>query len=427
MKSYEITDYVSGCCLAISWDLINKLNGFNESFNMYSEDVDLCIRAKKLNAKCYVVTESVIWHKISKSIGGNLSFKKNLRKLRSTIKLINLHSNFFNKLTGILGLVIISIIHLPKILIHNSYKNMNKYIKPNFFIVGAPKCGTTSIYSYLSQHPQVFMSKFKEPHFFGKDLTRKGKLYNFNEESYIRLFKNSNYFKVKGEASTFYLYSKEAAKEIHSFNPNSKILILLREPTEMVYSMHSQYIHSQNEDVLDFKKALNLEQDRLKGYHIPQLIDLKEKIFYKDYIKKMPNRIKNYFDIFGRSNVHITLLDDLKNDCELEYKKIIRFLGVDETFIPNFEIYNTNKKVKYLFIQKIIKMYGLALGDIRKRFWSNKPIGIIKKITELNTINIERNEMDFDLRKSLKKEFLSIIDQIEDITFLDLSNWKIND
>ena len=122
MKSYEITDYVSGCCLAISWDLINKLNGFNESFNMYSEDVDLCIRAKKLNAKCYVVTESVIWHKISKSIGGNLSFKKNLRKLRSTIKLINLHSNFFNKLTGILGLVIISIIHLPKILIHNSRK-----------------------------------------------------------------------------------------------------------------------------------------------------------------------------------------------------------------------------------------------------------------------------------------------------------------
>ena len=100
---------------------------------------------------------------------------------------------------------------------------------------------------------------------------------------------------------------------------------------------------------------------------------------YKDYIKKMPNRIKNYFDIFGRSNVHITLLDDLKNDCELEYKKIIRFLGVDETFIPNFEIYNTNKKVKYLFIQKIIKMYGLALGDIRKRFWSNKPIGIIKR------------------------------------------------
>ena len=122
MKSYEITDYVSGCCLAISWDLINKLNGFNESFNMYSEDVDLCIRAKKLNAKCYVVTESVILHKISKSIGGNLSFKKNIRKLRSTIKLINLHSNFFNKLTGILGLVIISIIHLPKILIQNSYK-----------------------------------------------------------------------------------------------------------------------------------------------------------------------------------------------------------------------------------------------------------------------------------------------------------------
>tara|TARA_A100001011_G_scaffold398643_1_gene503804 strand:+ start:1 stop:915 length:915 start_codon:yes stop_codon:yes gene_type:complete len=304
---------------------------------------------------------------------------------------------------------------------------MDKYIKPNFFIVGAPKCGTTSIYFYLSQHPQVFMSKFKEPHFFGKDLTRKGKLYNFNDESYLELFKNSNLYKVKGEASTFYLYSKEAAKEIHSFNPLSKILILLREPTEMIYSMHSQYVHSQNEDVSDFKEALKLEHDRIKGYYIPKLIDLKEKVFYKDFIKKIPYRIKNYFDIFGRSNVHITLLDDLKNDCELEYKKIIRFLEIDETFVPNFNIHNSNKKVKYLFFQKMIKMYGLCLGDIRRRFWSNKPIGIIKKLTKLNTINKERNEMDFDLRISLKKEFLSTINKIEDITFLDLSNWKIND
>ena len=83
------------------------------------------IRAKKFNAKCYVVTESVILHKISKSIGGNFSLKKNIRKLRSTLKLINIHSNFFNKLTGILGLVIISIIHFPKILIHHSYKKNN--------------------------------------------------------------------------------------------------------------------------------------------------------------------------------------------------------------------------------------------------------------------------------------------------------------
>ena len=306
-------------------------------------------------------------------------------------------------------------------------KKIDKYMKPNFFIVGAPKCGTTSIYFYLKQHPQVFMAKFKEPHFFGKDLTRLRKLYNFNHESYMKLFSNSNIYKVRGEASTFYLYSKKAAKEIHSFNPLAKILICLREPTEMIYSMHSQYIHSQNEDVLDFEEALNLEQDRIKGSYIPMLIDLKEKIFYKDYIKKIPRRIKNYIDIFGRQNVHIVLLDDLKNDCELEYKKITKFLEIDETFHPNFEIQNTNKKVKYLFLQKIIKMYGLALGEIRSRIWSNKPIGIIDKLIKFNTINEHRNKMDHDLRITLKRDFLSTINQIEDIAYLDLSKWKIND
>ena len=126
LNPYEVTDYISGCCLMISWDLVDKLKGFNESFNMYSEDVDLCIRAKKFNAKCFVVTESVIWHKISKSIGGNFSFKKNIKKFISMIKLINMHSNFLHKITGIFGLILISIINLPKILIKFTYEKENR-------------------------------------------------------------------------------------------------------------------------------------------------------------------------------------------------------------------------------------------------------------------------------------------------------------
>ena len=91
----------------------------------------------------------------------------------------------------------------------------NLFIKPNFFIVGTPKCGTTSIYEYLRKHPEVFMPSFKEPHFFGSDLVKNNNVYIDNATKYLDLFSNSNGKKMSGEASTHYLYSKMAAKEIY--------------------------------------------------------------------------------------------------------------------------------------------------------------------------------------------------------------------
>ena len=90
--------------------------------------------------------------------------------------------------------------------------------KPNLFIVGAPKCGTTFMYDYLRQHPEIFMSSQKEPHFFGKDLTRHGTLYALRFNEYMSLFENANAEKIVGEASTFYLYSRSAPYEIHEHN-----------------------------------------------------------------------------------------------------------------------------------------------------------------------------------------------------------------
>lgn len=114
MDKIKLTDYISGCCMLISWSLINRLKGFDERFNMYSEDVDLCIRAQEYNAKCFVVKKSIIWHKVSKSIGGNYSFKKNIRKFLSILRLINIHNNLVFKITGIIGLVLIIIFSIPK-------------------------------------------------------------------------------------------------------------------------------------------------------------------------------------------------------------------------------------------------------------------------------------------------------------------------
>ena len=121
IDNFQLTDYITGCCMLISFRLVNELNGFDENFNMYSEDVDLCLRARKMGSKCYVVKKSKILHKVSSSIGGNYSYKKNIRKLLSTYRLISIHSNVISKLTGKIGLLFIMFFSVPKLIFHQIF------------------------------------------------------------------------------------------------------------------------------------------------------------------------------------------------------------------------------------------------------------------------------------------------------------------
>ena len=151
--------------------------------------------------------------------------------------------------------------------------------KPNFFIVGAAKAGTTSMHEYLCAHPDIFMpsgadlrltrNALKEPYFFGSDLDIAEYWSIRDREQYLSLFVDAGNAKRIGEASVWYLPSTEAASEIKQFNPNAKIIIMLRNPVDMVYSLHGQFLRSGNEDIVDFEEALNVQEDRRNGRRIP--------------------------------------------------------------------------------------------------------------------------------------------------------------
>src|SRR5262249_53369576 len=126
--------------------------------------------------------------------------------------------------------------------------------KPNFFIVGAPRCATTSMYTYLKQHPQIHLSLLKEPLFFATDLTIQP-LAVTDEASYLGLFADAGDARRIGEGSVFYLLSKRAAEEIKRFSPRAKIIIMLRNPIDMMHSLHALYLRTGNED-LDFEEAI---------------------------------------------------------------------------------------------------------------------------------------------------------------------------
>ena len=151
---------------------------------------------------------------------------------------------------------------------------------PNLFIVGAPKCATTSLHHYLQQHPDIAMCKIKEPHFFCTDFHREcdtfhqaPTLFEIRDESaYLSLFSHWKGEKIVGESSTSYLYSQTAADHIYDFNADAKIIIVLREPVSLLYSWHSHLVNNREETIDDFKSALSAEHEKKTGLGEPAVI-----------------------------------------------------------------------------------------------------------------------------------------------------------
>ena len=144
---------------------------------------------------------------------------------------------------------------------------------PNFFIVGAPKCGTTALFQYLSTHPDVFAPQRKEFNYFCDDLhfNNVAGLFHYRDTAdYLSHFAGWEGQKRIGEASVWYLYSMRAAANIHRFSPDARIIVMIRNPAEMLHSLHSQLLENGDEDIVAFEAALSAEEDRKRGLRTPR-------------------------------------------------------------------------------------------------------------------------------------------------------------
>ena len=236
-----------------------------------------------------------------------------------------------------------------------SISSRGKSIWPNLFIVGAAKAGTTSLYMYLSQHPDIFMSPVKEPHYFSGIQTdeRRKHLSRVitDEREYLKLFEKGREYKVIGEASTSYLHhARTAAPNILSSVPKAKIIVVLRDPIERAYSHYlmdvrsgveeRSFVESIKEDFFDEWKpgvggALYVEM----GMYFSQ--------------------VKTYLDLFGEENVRILLFDQLKRDRERVLQEVSEFLDID--FSPFKAIrhdleYNTYAVPRSFWVKKIMTL-----------------------------------------------------------------------
>ena len=201
-------------------------------------------------------------------------------------------------------------------------------MKPNLFIVGAPKCGTTTLYNALKQNPDILMCEEKEPHFFCNDL-KISKYKSIIE--YEKLFNSSNYNckKIIGEASATYLFSKVALKNIKKYNPDAKIIVCIRNPIEFVYSFHNQMIRAGQENITNFETAWDLQQERSKGNSIPWTCKTPILLQYKKWGLFSEQLIRLY-KYFPSAQIKLILLEEFKENKSL-INDIEKFLDVRET------------------------------------------------------------------------------------------------
>src|SRR5581483_10240451 len=152
--------------------------------------------------------------------------------------------------------------------------------RPDFFIVGAPKSGTTALSEYLKPHPQIFIPDIKDVSFFGSDLYFT--MPRITAEEYAAAFAAARDELRVGEASVWYLYSKCAAAEIKEYSPDASIIIMLRNPVDMLYAQHSEFLYNCNEDIPDFGAALEAEAERKRGRRVPARAHLVQGLFYRE-------------------------------------------------------------------------------------------------------------------------------------------------
>src|ERR1700682_1573223 len=293
---------------------------------------------------------------------------------------------------------------------------------PDFFIVGAPKCGTTALYRCLEAHPEIFVPARKELHHFGTDLYSPTYVRGVNE--YLSLFAAATNEKRVGEASVWYLFSKRAATEIKESSPRASVIIMLRNPADMLYSLHSQHLYNGTEEIADFAGALNAEQDRKRGQRLPKGVPAVERLFYRE-VAKYTDQVDRYLKAFGADNVKVIIYDDFKQDPVRICRETFAFLNVDPEVAPAIRIVNPNKRLRSKTAQSILNEPPKFLGKLARPLTTPAlRHRLFAKAQQLNTSYEARPPLPEELRQQLRQEFAPEIERLSLLLDRNLNYWS---
>jgi len=299
--------------------------------------------------------------------------------------------------------------------------------RPNYFLVGHPRSGSGQLFTWLDRHPQVFSTK-KELHYFGSDL----RYYDPPRtlDNYLSYFRGAERFARAGDASTWTLFSERAAAEIRAFSPDARILMLLRNPVDQLHSLHSHFVFRGDEDITDFRAALDAEQGRSEGrISEPEWRVPRDCLRYSRMARFAP-QIQRFDAQFGRDAVLVLLSEDFRSDPRGTFDKVCAHLDIDRSFDGYEALFetsprkaNSNRAAKSRRVRSFLAhprnyrvLEGVDRGlpghqrALRGLRWWNKDFA-------------PREKMSPALRRELQDRFRPFIDETAARLGRDLSHW----
>jgi len=288
---------------------------------------------------------------------------------------------------------------------------------PNFVIIGAAKAGTTALYWYLQEHPEVQMSSLKETNFFAYGVGDNGRLlygdpelHRFpiqTREAYAELFIGAGNAKAVGEASPIYLECPQAAVRIHQLLPEARIICGLRDPVDRAYSDYLMYLRNRGrvfEPVTEHQPSARWAQPdshwmQLGMYH---------------------EQLSRYYEAFPARNIHVFLFDDLKAAESEVVRGVYRFLDVDDGFVPDFDTpHNVGGVPARMWLERL-----LTNGPLQRVLEPLVPKGVADRVRGLRMRNMDKvPPLPASLRSKLAEHFHTDLAQTAALIGRDLSQW----
>jgi len=303
---------------------------------------------------------------------------------------------------------------------------------PNFLIIGAAKSGTTSLYHYLKDHPDIFMSSVKETNFFlgdgktaAEEIGLDGKSRSLTRiatlADYSALFQNAVQEKARGEASPKYLYYPGVAQRIKEVIPNTKIIVILRHPVDRAYSAFLHHLREGEEEYTDFAAVLREEPNRIERGIDPKYHYRNRGFYFK--------QLSPYYDAFGAEKVQVYLYEDLRKEPLSLMRHLFGVLGVDPAFEPNMGTeHNISGVPKNQLLHKV---YGFLKSDrnVVKELGKRVLPGTLRQqlkgriVGSLQKNNLIKPSLPPEIRTNLIRGYREDIVQLQSLIGRDLTHW----
>lgn len=307
------------------------------------------------------------------------------------------------------------------------------------FFVGAPRCGTTSLAKYLRGHPQACLSRPKEPHFFAmRDLRDHSieELRDVVRSAYLdRFFPHRTGSSVLAEGSVSYLFAPERLEPVLRLWPRAKFIICVRNPLEMVPSLHQRHFVNGDETVKSFDRAWDLVPERRNGRKIPRsCLDPR----FLDYWEAgyLGKHVQKFLNVIGRERCLISIFDDLRADPRSEYRRVLQFLDLPDDGKDEFERHAESKDCRIPWLQRLLQRppkFALGLldsDDLHNPRFAESAGPILRKILDVRTSILDWNEVtakrpgiSSDVIGKMRAKYRNDVELLSKLVKRDLSHW----